>query len=57
MAARPQRRGLGALFLVLTLLFAAIAVAAADARVLPVAIAAGALAIWIATLAYRNLVG
>jgi len=49
--AGPQRRGLGALFAVLTLAFAAIAVSAARASVWPVALAAAALAVWLATLA------
>jgi hypothetical protein len=57
---RPKRRGLGALFLLLAVGFAGIAVAAlgSDAgqvRRLVVALAAGALAVWLATLAVRAL--
>ena len=51
MAARPQRRGLGARFLVLTLFFAGIAVAAVRAGVWPVAVAAAAIGAWMGTMA------
>jgi hypothetical protein len=55
-----QRRALGALFCVLALAFAGIAVAAADssggaARRIVIASAAAALAVWLATLAARAL--
>jgi hypothetical protein len=52
---RPARRSLGALFLVLTLLFAGIAVAAARADVWPVAIPAAVLSAWLATMAASAL--
>ena len=55
MAARPPRRGLGALFLVLTLFFAGIAIAAARAGVWPVAVPAAAIAAWMATMAASAL--
>jgi hypothetical protein len=54
-AARPQRRGLGALFLVLTLFFAGIAVAAVRAGVWPVAVAAAVIGGWMATMAASAL--
>ena len=57
MARVTQRRALGVLFLFLTTLFAVIAVAALDARVWVVAVAAGVLAAWVGSLAYRNLLG
>ena len=50
-----QRRALGVLFVLLFLVFAAIAWAAAVAGVWPVAVAAGALGIWIGTLAAAAL--
>jgi hypothetical protein len=55
-----QRRALGALFLVLALMLAGIATAAADAarheaRLLVIAFAAGALALWLGLLAVRAL--
>ena len=61
MRAPGQRRALGALFALLTLLFAGIAFtagsAAADGRAAGwvVAIAAAVLALWLATLAARGL--
>jgi len=56
----PQRRSLGALFLVLAIAFAGIAAAAAEAvdsqpGLVVVVIAAGAIALWLLTLAVRNL--
>jgi threonine dehydrogenase-like Zn-dependent dehydrogenase len=56
----PQRRSLGALFLVLAIAFAGIATAAAEAvdsqpGLVVVVIAAGAIALWLLTLAVRNL--
>ncbi len=55
MAARSQRRTLGALFLVLTAAFAGVAYAAAYAGVWVIAIAAGVLALWLGGLALRAL--
>ena len=55
MAAPSQRRALGALFLVLTAGFVFIAVAALLARVWVVGLAAGGLAAWLSTLAWRGL--
>ena len=55
MAARGQRRALGALFLALTTLFALIGAAAVDARQWVVAVAALALAAWLAPMAWRGL--
>ena len=60
MAPPPQRRSLGALFLVLAIAFAGIAAAAAEAvdsqpGLVVVVIAAGAIALWLLTLAVRNL--
>jgi hypothetical protein len=61
-ALRPpgQRRALGALFLVLALTLAGVATAAADAarheaRLLVIAFAAAALALWLGLLAFRAL--
>jgi uncharacterized protein (DUF1501 family) len=56
----PQRRSLGALFLVLAIAFFGIAAAAAEAvdtepGLVVVVIAAGAIALWLLTLAVRNL--
>ena len=48
-----QRRALGALFLVLAVLFGGIAAAGAKAGVWPIAVAAGALALWMLTLVAR----
>ena len=48
-----QRRALGALFSVLTLLFATIAVAALTAGVWVIAFAAAVLALWIGSTAIR----
>ena len=53
--ANPQRRALGTLFLVLAILFAGIAFEAFYAGVWPIGLAAAALAMWIATLAFRGL--
>jgi hypothetical protein len=55
-----QRRALGALFLVLALMLAGVATAAADAArheasLVVIAFAAGALALWLALLAFRAL--
>jgi hypothetical protein len=50
-----QRRALGALFLLLCIFFAGIAAAALDAGVWPIALAAGAVALWLSTLAGRAL--
>jgi hypothetical protein len=57
---RRQRRALGALFLLLALGFAGIAFAAlssdaGQARRIVVAVAAAALALWLATMAVRAL--
>jgi hypothetical protein len=54
-AARSQRRALGALFLVLTALFVGIGVAAVRARVWVIAFAGLVLAAWLAGLALRAL--
>jgi protein-S-isoprenylcysteine O-methyltransferase Ste14 len=61
-AVRPagQRRALGALFLVLALALAGVAAAAADAArhqtgLVVIALAAGALALWLGLLAFRAL--
>jgi heme O synthase-like polyprenyltransferase len=54
-AAPAQRRALGVLFLVLTLLFGLIAVAALGARQWVVAVAAAALGAWLASMAWRGL--
>jgi hypothetical protein len=52
--ARPsQRRALGALFLVLTLVMAGIAWAAYEAEQWVIAAAAGVIAAWMATLVVR----
>jgi hypothetical protein len=53
--ARSQPRALGALFLVLALLFGGIAAAAASARVWAIAVAGGVLALWLLGLALRAL--
>lgn len=50
-----QRRALGVLFLVLTLAFAVIAIAAARAGEWIIAAAAAALGAWLATLARQGL--
>jgi hypothetical protein len=52
-AAPAQRRVLGALFLVLTLVFAGVAVAAGAAAQWVIAAAAAALALWMGGLALR----
>ncbi len=53
MAARSQRRALGALFVVLAASFAGVAYAAGEAGQWVIAVAAGVLALWIAGLALR----
>ena len=53
MAAPSQRSALGVLFLVLAVLFAGIALAALDARVWVIALAAGALSTWLGSLALK----
>ena len=55
MAVPMQRRALGVLFLVLTLVFGAVAVAAGAAGQWVIAAAAAALAVWMAGLAFRAL--
>ena len=55
MRAPSQRPALGALFLVLTFVFAGIAYAAVAAGVWPVGVAAGVLAAWLAQTAWRAL--
>ena len=55
MAGPSQRRALGALFVVLTGLFALIAVAALDARQWVVAVASAALGAWLGSMAWRGL--
>jgi hypothetical protein len=53
--APSQRRALGALFLVLFLLFAGMAAAAFAAEAWVIAFAAAVLAVWLSTLAGRAL--
>ena len=53
--ANPQRRALGALFLLLAILFAGIGFSAFNAGVWPIGIAAAALAVWIGAMAFRAL--
>jgi Flp pilus assembly protein TadB len=48
-----QRRALGALFLVLAGIFGGIAAAGTNAGVWPVAVAGGALALWMLTMVAR----
>jgi hypothetical protein len=60
MAPPPARPALGALFLVLSIAFAGIAAASAEAigeepTLIVVTLAAGAIALWLLTLALRNL--
>ena len=57
MRAPSQRRALGALFAVLCLAFAGLALYAASARVWVIAIAAGVLALWLAGFSLRSLGG
>jgi len=52
---RGFSRALGILFSVLTFSFAGVAYAAADAGVWVIAFAAGVLALWLATMAFRGL--
>jgi hypothetical protein len=54
-AVPSQRRALGALFLVLTLVFAGVAWAAGAAHVWVIALAAAVLALWMASLAWQQL--
>jgi hypothetical protein len=53
--APSQRRALGALFALLTVMFALIAVAALGAGEWIVGIAAAALALWVGSLALRSI--
>jgi hypothetical protein len=53
--APSQRRALGALFGLLAVLFAGIAVAALAEGVWPISIAAGALAVWLLSMAARAI--
>jgi hypothetical protein len=56
--AASQRRALGALFLVLAIFFGGIAFsafAAEDRTVWVVGVAAGAVALWLASASFRNL--
>jgi hypothetical protein len=60
MAPPPPRPALGALFLVLAIAFAGIAAAAIDAAgnepgLVVVAVASGAIGLWLLSLAVRNL--
>jgi hypothetical protein len=60
MAPPPARPALGALFLVLAILFGGIAAASAEAineepMLIVVTIAAGAIGLWLLTVAVRNL--
>ena len=55
MARRSHRRPLGALFLVLALMFAGIAAAAVEGRVWVVAFAGAVLALWLGGMAVRAL--
>jgi membrane protein YdbS with pleckstrin-like domain len=54
-AASPQRRALGALFLLLAVAFAGIAFAAGTAKEWVIVAAAAAIAVWMAGLAARGL--
>ena len=55
MRAPSQRRALGVLFGVLAVGFAVVAAASLDARVWVIALAAAALAAWLASLAFQAL--
>jgi hypothetical protein len=55
MAAPSQRRALGALFLLLAVMFAGFAWAAGVAHVWVIAVAAGVLALWMAQLTWQML--
>ena len=55
MAASSQRRALGTLFLLICLAFGGVAYAAAVAHVWVIVAAAGALALWMASLAWQML--
>jgi hypothetical protein len=50
-----QRRALGTLFLVLSIAFAALAIAAASAGVWVITFAAAVLGVWLLTMAVRGL--
>jgi hypothetical protein len=54
-AAPSQRKALGALFVLITAFFAGIAASAWAAEVWIVAVASGALALWMCTMAVRAL--
>jgi hypothetical protein len=53
--APSQRRALGALFSLIAIFFVGIAVTAFEAEVWVVTIAAGALALWMGSMAFRAL--
>ena len=55
MAAPSQRRALGALFLLLAIMFAGFGAAAADAHQWVIAGAAGILALWMGSLTWQML--
>jgi hypothetical protein len=55
MRAPSQRRALGALFLLITIFFVGVAASAYEAEVWVVVVAAGALALWMGTMAVRAL--
>jgi hypothetical protein len=55
MRAPSQRRALGALFALIAIFFVGIAVTAFEAEVWVVTIAAGALALWMGSMAVRAL--
>jgi hypothetical protein len=55
MRAPSQRRALGALFGLIAIFFVGISVTAFEAEVWVVTIAAGALALWMAGMAFRAL--
>jgi hypothetical protein len=55
MRAPSQRRALGALFALIAIFFVGIAVTAFEAEVWVVTLAAGALALWMAGMAFRAL--
>jgi len=53
--ARPKRRSLGVLFLLISAAFVAVAAYAVTGRAWIIAAAAGALAVWMGELSYRAL--
>jgi hypothetical protein len=55
MRAPSQRRALGALFFLITIFFVGVAASAYKAEVWVVVVAAGALALWMGTMAVRAL--